>query len=106
MKRRDFLRTALSLAGLAALPGLAGCSSSRGHETSDDADLRINNNAPVEVHVYIDGSHIGDVGANNKNYFYVISGTHHVEVRETGDSVYHDLGDHYFGGSKVRLVYS
>jgi hypothetical protein len=104
MKRRDFLRSALSLAGIAIIGGLQGCGSAHGHESArSDADLKVVNHTNDTLHVYVDGSHVGDVDANDRTYFHIVSGTRTVEVRKHGDSVYYDLGDHYFGGSRVRL---
>ena len=101
MKRREFLQ----LAGL-GLIGLAGCSSARGHKSSRAiADLKITNHTAGGIHVYIDGSHIGDVPAFDVTYFHIVDGTHTVEVREQGDTIYYNLGTHYFGGSRIRLHY-
>lgn len=106
MKRREFLRRAGLLAGVTLFGGLTqGCGSWVGHETNDDADLKITNHSPYDIHVYVDGSHIGDVNAFDSNQFHVLSGTRTVEVREHGGSIYYDLGDHYFGWDKVRLHY-
>jgi len=103
MKRRDFLRNALSLVFLG---GVTGCGSSRGHKSSGiNADLQITNHTSNDLHVYIDGSHIGDVDTFDTDYFHVVSGLHTVEVREHNSLFYHVLGDYYFGSDRIRLHY-
>jgi hypothetical protein len=70
-------RLAGAIALILVIIGLAGCGSSKGHETAlvQAHDLVVDNYDPhFAVTIYVDGASIGDVPADGRGYFWVVPG--------------------------------